>query len=166
MGQTYKEAFPLYSTEGPKIPEALWPERVLDPASWTFWTGRGSLRTMVWGIQTWRGNTGEAAETQISGWAADQHCGTCISDTGAFFKTDAGLSPCTDIWELGAVSGKRKPGGSGHADCAEILCRDGQEDPLSGSERESWHCRKYKRGFCHGRGWFYRTSGSWWSAGT
>lgn len=28
---------------------------------------------------------------------ADQHCGTCISDTGAFFKTDAGLSPCTDI---------------------------------------------------------------------
>ena len=26
-----------------------------------------------------------------------QHCGTCISDTGAFFKTDAGLSPCTDI---------------------------------------------------------------------
>ena len=29
--------------------------------------------------------------------AADQHCGTCISDTGAFFKTDAGLSPCTDI---------------------------------------------------------------------
>ena len=33
MGQTYKEAFSLYSTEGLKIPEALWSERVLDPAS-------------------------------------------------------------------------------------------------------------------------------------
>ena len=39
----------------------------------------------------------ETLEKQISGWAVDQHCGTCISDTGAFFKTDAGLSPCTDI---------------------------------------------------------------------
>ena len=52
------------------------------------------------------------------------------------------------------MSGKRKPGGSGHADCAEILCRDGQEDPLSGPERKSWHCRKYKRGFCHAKGDF------------
>ena len=28
-----KKLSPLYSTEGLKIPEALWPERVLDPAS-------------------------------------------------------------------------------------------------------------------------------------
>ena len=79
-------------------------------------------------------------------------CCTAVSDTGALSERDDRERTGADLHELGAVSGKRKPGGSGHADCAEILCRDGQEDPLSGSERESWHCRKYKRSFCHGRG--------------